>query len=95
MAAYVLVDLEVTDPVVYEEYRKVVPSSIAKYGGRFVVRGGQFEVREGDWQPRSLVILEFPSYEEARRWYDSEEYAPQLEMRLKSSTANLLIVEGV
>ena len=94
MAAYVIVDIEVTDDLGMAEYRKLVPASVEKYGGRFAVRGGKFEVREGNWQPKRIVVLEFPSMDAARRWYGSPEYAPLLAMRLKASRANLVIVDG-
>jgi uncharacterized protein (DUF1330 family) len=94
MAAYVIVDIEVHDDPGMAEYRKLVPATVEKYGGRFAVRGGAFEVREGSWQPRRIVLLEFPSMDAARRWYDSPEYAPLLAMRRKASRANLVIVDG-
>ena len=95
MAAYVVVDIEVTDPVAFEEYRKGVPATIAKYGGRYLVRGGKAETLEGGWDPKRLVILEFPSTEAVKRWYTSEEYKPLLAQRLKASKGSLVLVEGV
>ena len=67
MAAYVVAEVEVTDPAVYEEYRKLVPSTIAKYGGKYLVRGGAVDVKEGGWQPKRLVVLEFASMDQARK----------------------------
>jgi uncharacterized protein (DUF1330 family) len=95
MAAYIVVDIDVHDAPGLEEYRSRVPATVEKYGGRFIVRGGQFQVLEGGWQPKRLVLLEFPSSEQARRWYDSEEYRPLKAMRLKASTGNLVLVDGV
>ena len=95
MAAYVIVDLEVTDPGRFNEYRQRVPATLAAYGGRFLVRGGAHEVVEGNWRPRRLVVLEFPSLAQARRWYDSEEYREPKAMRLAASDANLVFVDGV
>jgi uncharacterized protein (DUF1330 family) len=95
MAAYVIVDLEVTDPARYDEYRQRVPATLAAYGGRFLVRGGALEVVEGNWRPRRLVVLEFPSLAQARRWYDSAEYREPKAMRLSASKANMILVEGV
>ena len=95
MSAYVIVEVNITDPDQYAEYRKVVPATIEKYGGRFVVRGGAVETKEGDWSPARIVVLEFPSMERARSWYHSPEYAPALAMRLKSANAKLILVEGV
>ena len=94
MPAYFIVDNEVTDHAGFEEYRKQVPGTVEKYGGKFLVRGGQFEQLEGSWQPTRLVLLEFPSMEQAKRWYDSEEYREPKALRLKASKANLIMVEG-
>jgi uncharacterized protein (DUF1330 family) len=71
MSAYVLVDIEVTDPAEYELYRKIAYPVIAEFGGRYLVRGGTTDIREGDWNPNRLVIVEFESLERAREWYDS------------------------
>jgi len=95
MPAYVIVDVTVTDPVVMEEYRKHVPATLAKYGGRFIVRGGAHQTVEGEWKPNRLVVLEFPSMEQAKRWYDSEEYREPKAMRLRAGRANLVMVEGI
>jgi uncharacterized protein (DUF1330 family) len=95
MAAYIVVDIDVHDAPGLEEYRRQVPATVTKFGGRFLVRGGPFQVLEGGWQPKRMVLLEFPSVEQARRWYDSEEYRPLKAMRLKASTANLVLVDGV
>lgn len=95
MSAYVIADVDVTDPDQFAEYRKLVPATIAKYGGRFVVRGGAVETKEGGWSPSRIVVLEFPSMEKARSWYHSPDYAPALAMRLKSANAKLIFVEGV
>jgi uncharacterized protein (DUF1330 family) len=94
MAAYVIVDIEIHETALYDEYRKRVPATIAKYGGKFLVRGGGFEQLEGSWHPTRLVRLEFPSMEQAKRWYDSEEYREPKAIRLKASKANLIMVEG-
>jgi uncharacterized protein (DUF1330 family) len=93
--AYIIADVTVTDPAAMEEYRKHVPATLAKYGGRFVVRGGAHQVLEGDWKPNRLVVLEFPSLEQAKRWYDSEEYREPKAMRLRAGRANLVIVDGI
>ena len=95
MAAYVIVDLTVTDLPTMEEYRQQVPATVAKYGGRFLVRGGAHQTIEGDWKPNRVVVLEFPSMEQAKRWYDSEEYRAPKAMRLRAGRANLIMVEGV
>ena len=94
MAAFVIVDIDIQDVALYEEYRKRVPATIEKYGGKFLVRGGRFEQLEGSWRPTRLVLLEFPSMEQAERWYDSEEYREPKALRLKASKANLILMEG-
>ena len=95
MAAYIIADVTVTDPATMEEYRKRVPATLAKYGGRFVVRGGAHQIVEGDWKPNRLVVLEFPSLEHAKRWYASEEYREPLAMRLRAGRTNLVMVDGI
>jgi uncharacterized protein (DUF1330 family) len=89
MAAYVIADLEGTDPVRYAEYRQQVPATVAAYGGRFLVCGGEHEVVEGDWSPRRLSLAQ------ARRWYESEEYRGPKAIRLAAASTNAIIVEGV
>jgi len=76
MAAYVIVDIEVTDPVGYEEYKKLAPASIAAYGGKFLVRGGKVETVEGNWMTKRFVMLEFENAARAKQWLNSPEYAP-------------------
>jgi uncharacterized protein (DUF1330 family) len=93
--AYVMANVEVTDPVRYEDYKRMVPPTIAKYGGRFIVRGGRCEVLEGEWRPNRLVLLEFPSAEQARAWWHSPEYADARALRQATSSGTLLILEGV
>lgn len=95
MAAYIIVDLTVTDQPAMDEYRKRVPATVAQYGGRFLVRGGAHETVEGDWKPNRVVVLEFPSLAQAKRWYDSEEYREPKAMRLRAGRANMIMVEGV
>ena len=94
MPAYVFGEIEVTDPATYEEYRKQVLAVVTKYGGRFIVRGGQVGGLEGGWAPKRFVALEFPSMDQARRWYRSPEYAPLIELRQKASRGKLILVEG-
>jgi uncharacterized protein (DUF1330 family) len=95
MAAYVFAEMEITDPVPYEEYRKQVLAVVTQYGGKFIVRGGRVESKEGGWQPKRMVALEFPSMEQALKWYDSPEYAPLIKLRQKASKGGkLIIVEG-
>ena len=94
MSAYVVAEVEVTDPTVYEEYRKLAPPTIAKYGGKYLVRGGTVEVKEGGWTPKRLVVLEFASMDQAQKWYHSPEYAPALALRANAARSKVLLVEG-
>jgi uncharacterized protein (DUF1330 family) len=95
MPAYIIVDIEVTDPAKYEEYRKVAPAAIAKHGGRYLARGGQSAVLEGDWRPGRLVILEFPSLEQAKNFYTSVEYTAARRVRAGAARMKLVAVEGI
>ena len=94
MAAYVIGDIEVTDPAAFQEYRNRVGPTVEQYGGRFVVRGGRVNPKEGDWQPHHLLMLEFPSLEQAERWYNSSEYQPLITIREKAARTLLIIAEG-
>ena len=94
MAAYVIAEIEVMDQGAYDEYRKQVPATVTKYGGRFVVRGGKAETLEGGWSPKRIVALEFPSVEQAQKWYRSSEYAPLIKLRQRASRGKLILVEG-
>lgn len=95
MAAYIIVNVEVHDPVRYEDYRKSVLATLAPYGGRFLVRGGKVEVLEGSWSPKRLVVVEFPSAEKAREWWNSKEYAAPKALRQATSHTEMVVVEGV
>ena len=95
MPAYIIADLDVTDPAGFEEYRKVVPATIEKYGGRYLVRGGAMETLEDDWQPKRVVELEFPSLDQAKRWYNSEEYRDPKALRFKTAKTKVILVDGV
>jgi len=94
MSAYVIAEIEVTDPVAYEEYRRQVPAVVTKFGGRFIVRGGKIDPREGGWTPQRIVVVEFPSMAQAQKWYDSPDYAPLIKLRQKASNGKLILVEG-
>lgn len=95
MPAFVIANVTIEDPVRYEDYKRKVPGTLAPYGGRFIARGGQTEVLEGDWRPGRLVLLEFPSVERARAWWNSPEYAEARALRQATSTGTLLILEGL
>ncbi len=95
MAAYVIVDIEVTDPAQYETYKRMAAATVSAHGGRYVVRGGHAERLEGTWVPRRVVVLEFPSMEQARTWWSSESYRPARALREASATTQMILVEGV
>jgi Uncharacterized conserved protein len=92
--AYVIAEIDVTNPEGYKGYTAIVGESIRKYGGRFLVRGGASEGIEGDWPARRRVILEFPSMEAAKTWWDSPEYAHPKALRRANSTGRLILLEG-
>lgn len=95
MPGYVVLSVEVLDAERYQEYARMGPPTVAQYGGRYLVRGGQVERRSGSWEPKRLVILEFPSVEQARTWWDSPEYAPARALREACAVSDVVIVEGV
>jgi uncharacterized protein (DUF1330 family) len=94
MPAYLVGSITVTDPVGYEEYRAKVPAVIFAHGGRYVVRGGQMEVLEGDWPVTRTVVLEFPDMGRLKAFYGSADYAPLLAIRKRCAVSNLMAVEG-
>jgi len=95
MSAYVISDLEVRDPVLVERYRSLAQASIAKYGGRYLARGGAVDPVEGGWTPKNIIIVEFPTMDRAREWYHSPEYAEALAVRRDALDRRLIFVEGV
>ena len=95
MPAYLIAEVDVADPAAYEDYKKITPGAIAAYGGRFIVRGGSVETKEGGWNPSRLVVVEFPSMEQAKKFYDSPEYAPALAIRLKAAKSRLILADGL
>lgn len=94
MPAYIIADVHVTDAAGYEPYRPLAAASIARFGGRFVVRGGNADLLEGAPEPARVVVIEFPDAETARRWYRSDEYQQALNIRQANSTARVILVEG-
>lgn len=94
MPAYVIANIDVTNPAGYEEYRKRVAPTVAAHGGRFLARGGSMEVLEGSWAPR-LVIIEFPSMAALKAWYDSPTYRPLIELRNRNATSRVVAIDGV
>ena len=95
MAGYVVVQVSIHDPEGFAVYREMVPPTLEVYGGRYLVRGGDWENLEGDWKPERLVIIEVDSVEQAKNWWSSKEYAPAKELREKTTTSKLVIVEGI
>jgi uncharacterized protein (DUF1330 family) len=94
MPAYVIVQITIDDPAMYERYKELAPASIAAYAGRYLVRGGQSEVLEGSWQPARLVVLEFPTAATARAWWSSREYGPAKAVRQGCARTEMLLIEG-
>lgn len=94
MSAYLIAEIDVVDPAAYEDYRKQVLAVVTKYGGKFIVRGGKIEPKEGGWTPKRIVVVEFPSLAQAQKFYDSPEYAPLIKLRQKASKGKLILVEG-
>ncbi len=95
MAAYVIAQIEITDPVGYEEYKKMAERTVAAYGGRYLVRGGAVETLDGEWDPKRLVMLEFESVERAKEWWSSQEYAIAKELRLQTARSKMILAAGV
>lgn len=94
MPAYMILDIEVTDPVGFERYKQLAPPALGIYGGRYLARGGQTETLEGDWAPKRLVILEFPDLAHAKQWLESPEYREARELRRQCARSNIVVVEG-
>lgn len=95
MSAYIIVDLEITDPALFEQYRAAVPATISAYGGKYLVRGGAFEALEGNWQPKRVIVLQFESMARLKEWYGSPDYAPLRSLRAKCAKVNVIAVEGL
>src|ERR1039457_3802044 len=94
MAAYIIVEIEVTDPVGYEEYKKLAGATVEQYGGKYIVRGGKAEKLEGNWDPKRIVILQFESMQRAKEWLNCEEYREPRKMRHRTAKTNMILVEG-
>jgi uncharacterized protein (DUF1330 family) len=95
MAAYIVLDITVHDPEIYEEYKKHSGATVEKYNGTFIVRGGTVEGLEGEWNPQRVVIIAFETAEQAKKWWDSEEYRAPKAIRNKASVSRSLLVQGV
>lgn len=95
MPAYIIADVEVTDPALFEEYRSKVSATIEKFGGKYIVRGGSTQTLEGEWQPHRVVVLEFPTLERAQEWYNSPDYKPLIALRQRAANTQVVLAEGV
>lgn len=94
MPAYIIVDVEIHNPKEYENYRTMVPPTLGKYQGKFIVRGGKTESLEGGWDPQRIVVIEFPNAELAKSWWASNEYAPAKALRHRTAKSKMILVEG-
>jgi uncharacterized protein (DUF1330 family) len=94
MPAYVIVNVDTKHPGEYEHYKEMAQKTVAQYGGRYLVRGGRMMMMEGTWRPTRIVVLEFPTYEQAHKWWHSDEYAPAKVLRQRLATSDLLIIDG-
>ena len=94
MKGYIIVDIQITDPDRYSDYKKLTPGSLVPYDGKFLVRGGETETLEGGWNPGRMVVLEFPTVEKAREWWSSDGYAPAKALRQSASITRMVLVEG-
>ena len=95
MSAYLVVEVEVRDAERYEDYKRMVPPTLAAYGGKFLARGGAVETLEGEWSPKRMVIVEFPSAERAKAWWASTEYAEAKALRQATADTQMILIEGV
>ena len=95
MSAYVITDITVNNPERYEDYKKLAPAAIQTYGGKYLARGGRTEKLEGNWDPDRILILEFESFETAKKWIDSPEYSDALALRRQNASTNMIVVEGL
>ncbi|MCH8064936.1 MAG: DUF1330 domain-containing protein [Chloroflexi bacterium] len=95
MAAYIIFDVEVTDPALADDYAKLANESLAPFQSKTLLHGGMVEVLEGDWEPKTVVMVEFESMEQARQWYDSPPYSKAKEILHRAASTNVILVEGV
>jgi len=94
MPGYVIADIDVHDPENYEEYKRTATPTATEFGGRYIVRGGKLEVLEGEWLPKRFVIIEFPSVEKAKAWWNSQSYSGPKKIRQATAKSNFFVVEG-
>lgn len=95
MPAYIIAEVSIHNPVEYEDYKKLTPQSLKPFDGKFIVRGGKTETLEGDWNPERVVVIEFPTVQQAKAWWNSEGYAPAKALRQRTAHTKMLLVPGV
>jgi len=95
MKAYIIADIEIKNEAEYVKYRDAVPALVEKYGGRYIVRGGNPQTLEGTWSPKRIVVLEFPDMAALQRFYNSDDYAPLIKLRQAGSDGSLICLQGV
>jgi uncharacterized protein (DUF1330 family) len=95
MPAYIIVEIEITDPVGYEEYKKQAAATVEQYGGKYIVRGSACETLEGDWKPKRIVVLQFDNMERAKAWLNSPEYVGPRKQRHRTAKTRMILVEGL
>lgn len=95
MPAFVIVDIDITDPVGYEEYKRLAAPTVVAYGGKYIARGGPTEILEGSWKPNRIVVLQFDSIEKAKAWLSSGEYREPRKIRHKTAKTNMIVTEGL
>jgi uncharacterized protein (DUF1330 family) len=95
MSAYIVVQVDVKDPIRYEDYKRLVLPTLGAFGGRFLVRGGKTQTLEGNWAPQRFVIVEFPDGERAKAWWASDAYAPAKALRQATSVTQMILAEGL
>ena len=95
MAAYVIADVNVTNPELFKKYSEQVPATVEQYGGKYLIRGGEVEKAEGDWGPTRVVVIEFENMSMLQKWNSSHEYSGPLRIRQQSADTNVLFLEGI
>jgi len=95
MPAYIIVEIEVTDPVGYEEYKKQAAATVEQYGGKYIVRGGACETLEGDWKPKRIVVLQFDNIQRAKAWFNSPDYIEPRKQRHRTAKTRMIVAEGL
>ena len=95
MPAYIIAEVSIHNPLEYEDYKKLTPQSLKAFDGKFIVRGGKTETMEGDWNPERVVVIEFPTVQQAKAWWNSEGYAPAKALRQRTAHTKMILVPGV